>query len=147
MRPTGWVKEADQERAVTLNKLVVQDRWQTVWFDPVKPSKEQTRFLATIPLHKLPSTNFFALYEAFQAHVIQLIAADRTGTFEPATIQSSKDHATMLKEIDGLEREIAELKTALKRESQIGNKVSLNGKVRANKDAILKLEASLKISL
>lgn len=128
------------------SKLVILDRWQTKWFDPAKPSSPQAGFLAAIQLHRLPSTNFYALYEGFQAHVIQLIAADRTGSFDPVPIQSSREHATMLKEIDGLDREIAELRTELKREHQMGNKITLNGRIRDRKDAILKIEARLKLS-
>ena len=128
------------------SKLVILDRWHTEWFDPAKPSSPQTGFLAAIQLHRLPSTNFYALYEGVQAHVIQLIAADRTGSFDPVPIQSSREHATMLKEIDGLDREIAELRTELKREHQMGNKIALNGKIRERKDAILKIEDRLKLS-
>lgn len=128
------------------SKLVLVDRWQTEWIDPNKPSTAQAAFLEAIQLHRLPATNFFALYEAFQGQVIGLIASDRTGTFISASISASKEHAAILGEIDGLEREIAELRTALKREHQMGSKITLNGKIRERKDAILKLEALLKIS-
>ncbi len=59
---------------------------------------------------------------------------------------ASKEQAAILGEIDGLEREIAELRAALKREHQMGGKVTLNGKIRERKDAILNLEARLKIT-
>ncbi len=128
------------------SKLVLVDRWQTEWIDPKKPSTAEAAFLEAIQLHRLPATNFYALYEAFQGQIIGLIASDRTGTFASASISASKEHATILGEIDGLEREIAELRTALKREHQMGGKITLNGKIRKRKDAILKLEARLKIT-
>lgn len=128
------------------SKLVVLDRWQTKWFDPNIPSPSQAGFLVSIQLHRLPATNFYALYEGFQAQVIQLIAADRTGSFESVPIQLSKEHAAMLKQIDGLDREIAELRAELKREHQMGNKITLNSKIRDRKDAILKIESRLKNS-
>jgi hypothetical protein len=131
------INQADKSKLVTL------ERWQTTWYDPAKPNTIFKSFTAAIQLHRLPSTNFFALYEAFLAQVIQVIAAERTGTYDPARIQDSKRHASTLREIDGLEREISELKVALKRENQMGNKVALNGKIRAHKDVILTLEASL----
>jgi hypothetical protein len=127
------------------SKLVLVDRWQTGWIDPNRPSTAQAAFLEAIQLHRLPATNFYALYEAFQGQVIGLIASDRTGAFASASISASKEHAAILGEIDGLEREIAELRTALKREHQMGDKITLNGKIRERKDAILKLEARLKI--
>ena len=128
------------------SKLVFADRWQTQWIDARKPSPQQKGFLDAIQIHRLPATNFYALYEAFQAQVIALIAAERTGTFSPAQITSSKKHAAILGEIDALERQIAELRTALKREHQMGGKITLNGKIRDRKDAILKMEARLAYS-
>lgn len=128
------------------SKLVITGRWQTDWIDARKPSAAQQDFLEAIQLHRLPATNFYALYESFQAQVVALITANRTGTFAPAPIIVSKEHAIILGEIDGLEREIAELRTALKREHQMGSKVTLNGKIRDRKDAILNLEARLKLT-
>lgn len=128
------------------SKLVLVDRWQTEWIDPNMPSTAQAAFLEAIQLHRLPATNFYALYEAFQGQVIGLIASDLTGAFASASISASKKHAAILGEIDGLEREIAELRTALKREHQMGGKITLNGKIRERKDAILKLADRLKIT-
>lgn len=128
------------------SKMVVLDRWQTEWFDPVRPKEPQSAFLSAIALHRLPSTNFFALYEAFQGQVILLIASERTGSFAPVPIETSKAHAEALKEIDRLEREIAELKSSLKREKQMSRKINLNSKIRERKDAILALEARLRLN-
>lgn len=128
------------------SKLVLVDRWQTRWIDVHKPSAPEAAFLEAIALHRLPATNFYALYEGFQGQVIGLIASDRTGTFAPVSIAVSKEHSVVLKEIDGLEREIAELRAVLKRKHQMGPKITLNGKIRERKDAIIRLEARLKIT-
>ncbi|MFM2339738.1 MAG: hypothetical protein RLZZ360_374 [Candidatus Parcubacteria bacterium] len=128
------------------SKLVLVDRWQTEWIDPNKPSTSQAAFLEAIQLHRLPATNFYALYEAFQSQVIGLITSDRTGTFVSASISASKEHTVILGEIHKLEREIAELRTTLNREHQMGSKITLNSMIRERKDAILKLEARLNFS-
>lgn len=125
------------------SKLVLVDRWQTQWIDARKPSPAQKGFLEAIQLHRLPATNFYALYEAFQAQVIALIAAERTGTFAPAPITASKERATILGEIEALERDIAELRTALKREHQMGGKITINSKIKEKKDAIQRLSLRL----
>lgn len=127
------------------SKLVLINRFQTGWIDLRRPSGAEAAFLEAIQLHRLPATNFYALYEAFQGHVIGLIASDRTGTFASASISASKEHASILGKIDGLEREIAELRTELKREHQMGGKITLNSRIRERKDAIIQLEARLKI--
>lgn len=128
------------------SKLVMVDRWQTGWIDVQKPSAPEAAFMEAIALNRLPATNFYALYEGFQGQVIGLIASDRTGTFATASIAASKEHAGILREIEGLEREIAELRAVLKREHQMGPKITLNGKIRERKDAIIRLEARLKIT-
>src|SRR3546814_12328386 len=61
------------------SKLVIAERWQTQWIDAHKPSAAQKGFLEAIQLHRLPATNFYALYEAFQAQVVAMLSADRTG--------------------------------------------------------------------
>lgn len=126
------------------SKMVLLDRWQTDWFDPVGPSEPQSAFLSVIALHRLPGTNFFAHYEAFQGQIIQLIASQRTGSFFPVSIEVSKVHAEALKEIDRLEREIAELKSALKGEHQMGRKVTLNSRIRELRNSVRGNEAVLK---
>lgn len=128
------------------SKMVILDRWQTEWFDPRRANASISAFLDAIALHRLPGTNFYALYEAFQAQIIQLVSSERTGAFAPVQIEASKAHAEALKEIDRLEREIAELKSTLKGERQMGRKITLNSQIRARKDAILALEARLRLN-
>lgn len=126
------------------SKLVVVDRWQTEWIDPEKPSKSQRGFLDAIQLPNLPATNFYALYEALQARVVELSTAERTGFFEAAPVWVARKQSETLKKIEGLEREISELRTTLKHEKQMSRKIALNTKIRQHKDAILKHEETLK---
>lgn len=126
-------------------KLVLVDRQQSHWIDVQNPSEIEKGFMNAIQLQHLPATNFYALYEAFQAQLVQLIVSARTGTFVPATIASSKAHVGILTQIDVLEREIATLRSILKREHQMSGKIILNGQIKTRKDAILNLEAQLKL--
>lgn len=124
-------------------KLVIEDRWLTGWIDISAPTKAQRDFLEAISFHKLPSTNFYALYEGYQALVIANIAAERSGTFQPAAIAASKQQAAALRKIEALEREIAEHRAKLKRETQMASKITLNSAIRTRKDAILSLTSGL----
>lgn len=125
------------------SKMVILDRWQTEWFDPKLANATLSAFLDAIALHRLPGSNFFALYEAFQAQIIQLIASERTGAFALVPIEVSKAHAEALKEIYRLEREIAELKSSLKHEKQLGPKIGLNSRIKKKKDSIIILERDI----
>lgn len=126
-------------------KLVLVDRLQSQWIDVQNPSATERGFLDAIQLQRLPVTNFYALYEAFQAQLVQLIVSGRTGTFVPASIASSKVHAGILTQIDALEREIVALRSMLKREHQMSGKITVNSQIKTRKDAILGLEAQLKL--
>lgn len=124
-------------------KIVVEERWLSPWFDPTTPTEIDAAFLDAVTLSKLPATNFYALYQGLQAQVIALIAAERTGQFPVASAKVAPMHRATLRKIDGLEREIAELRNALKRESQMARKISLNSEIKSRKDAIVQLEADL----
>lgn len=125
------------------SKLVVVDRWMTDWFNPTKSTAPQTAFMKACAIQKLPSTNFFAFYEAFQARIIELNASNRTGFFEASPVWVAKEQGVHLKEIESLDREIAELRVTLKKEKQMSRKIALNTKIRKRKDTIMRLEQSL----
>lgn len=127
-------------------KLVIADRWLTGWIDVSAPTQAQHGFLEALTFTKLPSTNFFALYEAYQALVIAIIAAERSGTFQAVHMDASKEQGAMLRKIEALEREIGEHKAKLKRETQMANKINLNSAIRTRKDSILTLTDKLSIS-
>lgn len=124
-------------------KLVIEDRWLTGWIDASAANETQRGFLEALAFTKLPSTNFYALYEAYQALVIAIIAAERSGTFQAGHIATSKQQGAALRQIEALQREIGENKAKLKRETQMGQKIVLNSKVRELKNAVLALEVLL----
>lgn len=120
-------------------KLVIEDRWLTGWIDASAPNETQRDFLEALAFTMLPSTNFYALYEAYQALVIAIIAAERSGTFQAGHVAASKQQAAALRKIEAFEREIGEHKAKLKRETQMAAKITLNSAIRTRKDAILTL--------
>lgn len=125
------------------SKIVVEERWLSPWFDLAAPTEVEAAFLDAVTLSKLPATNFYALYQGLQAQIIAFIAAERTGQFQAASAKVAPAHRAALRKIDGLEREIAELRNALKRESQMARKISLNSEIKSRKDVIVQLEAEL----
>ena len=125
------------------SKVLVEERWLSPWFDPAAPTAIEAAFLDAITLSKLPATNFYALYQALQAQVVALLAAERTGRFQAASAMVAPLHRETLRKIDSLEREIAELRNSLKRESQMSRRISLNSVIKSRKDAKVQLEAEL----
>lgn len=125
------------------SKLVIDDRWLTDWMDVSAPTEAQRGFLESLAFTKLPSTNFYALYEAYQALVIAIIAAERSGNFQTVHIATYKQQGAALRKIEALEREIGEHKAQLRRETQMAAKIALNSAIRTRKDAILALTGEL----
>lgn len=124
-------------------KLVLEDRWLTAWIDATSPSPQHEAFLASIGLSRLPSSNFYALYQAFVSQVIAFVASERTGKFNAVTVEVARYHAETLQKISMLEREIAETRTKLRKETQMSGKIELNSKIKKLKDAIVSFEEKL----
>jgi len=124
-------------------KWVVEEEWMTDWINETAPSAIQVKFIADCALKNLSSLNFYAFYQDVVARVIALNAATRSGTYKQATWEKTADRRTTLREIAELERQAAELRTALKQESQFNRKLELNIAIKGLTDAIKRLEQVL----
>lgn len=124
------------------SKLVIGDHWHTAWISPTNPRATEQQFLRSMGLSALPSSNFYAVYQAMIGLVIALIGAERTGAFKPTASLDTNEQAKALKQISHLEREIATLRAKLKSETQLAKKISLNSVIKKHKDAIVVLETT-----
>jgi len=75
--------------------------------------------------------------------VIALNSATRSGTYQIVSAEKTKDRRESLTKITELEREIIELRSALKKETQFNKKLELNVSVKERQDAIKQLEQGL----
>jgi len=100
-------------------------------------TSEESAFLAALPLSGLPRQNLHALYQGWLDAIAALAAARLTGSFVVAeTAEATSLRRAALDEHARIQREIAGLRIAAKRERQIHRRVELNL-------AIQKLEAQL----
>lgn len=124
-------------------KLVIEDRWLTGWIKATSPNAQEQTFLASIGLSRLPSSNFYSLYQAFVSQVIACVVGERTGKFNALTVETAHQHAEILQDINRHERSIAETRAKLRKETQMSGKIELNSKIKKLKDAIVFLEQKL----
>lgn len=112
-------------------KVVIEDVRRTAPFQPDTPTAEETRFLASLAISRLPTRNLFALYQGWLDRVAALEAAQITGTFAPP---DSADRASALRDgIDTyarLQRDIVVLRTQAEKEKQLNRRVELNLEIK-----------------
>lgn len=112
-------------------KVVIEDVRRTAPFQPDTLTAEETRFLASLTISRLPTRNLFALYQGWLDRVAALEAAQITGTFAPP---DSADRASALRDgIDTyarLQRDIVVLRTQAEKEKQLNRRVELNLEIK-----------------
>jgi hypothetical protein len=125
------------------SKWVVEDGWMTHWFNPSAPTESERRFLADISIKNLSFLDFFAFYSDIKNRVIALNSSQRSGRYDITTKARTDTRLNNLRRIDELEKEMAELRVSLKKETQFNAKLKLNVAVKTCQDEITKLEQDL----
>lgn len=125
------------------SKWVVEDSWMTEWFNPDLPNEAQQNFMQDMTIKSLSFVNFYAFYTDIKNRVIALNSATRSGTYQIVSAEKTKDRRESLTKITELEREITELRSALKKETQFNKKLELNVSVKERQEAIKHLEQGL----
>lgn len=117
-------------------KVVIENVRQ-IPLNPNTPASEETSFLASLAVSRLPARDLFTLYEGLLERVAALEASRITGTFTPP---ESAERASALREgLDlhtRIKRDLAILRTKADKEKQLNRRVELNL-------AIKRLEAEL----
>lgn len=124
-------------------KWVIDEEWMTEWIIEASPSDIQSQFIEDCALTNLSSLNFYAFYQDMVSRVVALNVASRSGTYDAPTREKTEARRAQLREISELERQAAELRTALKQESQFNRKLALNMAIKERTDAIKRLEQVL----
>lgn len=111
--------------------IVAEDFANSDWIDLANTAKVEAQFLESVSFRRLPATNFFVYYTAFFDRVVALEAGRVSGRFGLDAIDSKRKH---LQRHTELNREIAELRTAIKNETAFNRKVELNGRIKELED-------------
>lgn len=125
------------------SKWVIEDAWITAWFNPDAPNEAQQKFMQDMTIKSLSFVNFHAFYTDIKNRVIALNSATRSGSYQIVSAEKTKDRRESLTKITELEREITELRSALKKETQFNKKLELNVSVKERQETIKQLEQDL----
>ena len=124
-------------------KWLIEEEWLTDWISEISPTDIQAKFIADCALKNLSSLNVYAFYQDMVTRVIALNVASRSGTYDSATREKTESRRSQLREIVELERQSAELRAALKQETQFNHKLGLNMAIKERTNAIKCLEERL----
>lgn len=125
------------------SKWVIEDAWITAWFNPDAPNEAQQKFMQDMAMKNLSFVNFYAFYTDIKNRLIALNSATRSGSYQIVSAEKTKDRRESLTKITELEREITELRSALKKETQFNKKLELNVSVKECEAKIKQLEQGL----
>lgn len=131
------INQADKEKWVT------EEAIDTHWMKLSHLSVNETQFLASLTISHLSFDHFYAFYSDIKSRVVALNAAQRSGIYTATTTARADKRLTTLKHIEQLEKEIAELRAALKKETQFPKKLTINIAVKERQDTIAQLEQQL----
>ena len=101
----------------------------TPWMDPPASETDES-FFDSLDVRGLSHVDFLALYQDLTVRVLARNCAELTGKFELQT-QSEDERRQALAECREMEREIASLKAAIRKEAQFAEKVELNTNIKA----------------
>lgn len=99
------------------NKNTIEEFVSTEWLD------DNSQLFDKLDIQKMRFTNFYALY----SDIVDAISLYNAATIIPTDVEMSGEEARKLTlEIQGLEKEIASLKSKLNNETQFNKKMELN---------------------
>ena len=107
--------------------IVAEDFVDSQWIDLSSTMDVEDQFLDSVSFRKLPAVNFFVYYTGFRDRIVALNAARLSGRFVVDAIGTKKAH---LEEYHALDREITDLRAAIKKESAFNRQVELNNRIK-----------------
>ncbi len=125
-------------------KVVIEDLRCSAPINPDAPSTEESSFLTSLALSKLPTLDMFSLYQAWLDCIAVLEAAKITGTFvSPASADRAAHLRDSLDEHARLQREIAVLRSQAEKERQLNRRVQLNLEIKRLESELAATEQTL----
>jgi hypothetical protein len=111
--------------------IVAEEFRTTDWIDLTGPTPAQHAFLESLAVSGLPHTHFYAFYSALLERLIALDCARLNGKYR---LENKVGHAARRERLAAcreLELKIADLRVAIRNETQFNRQVELNTKIKS----------------
>jgi len=127
-----------------MNAIVSEEIIMSEWINLSEPSGLQQTFLDSLNLSKILHTHFYQLYNEWYECVMALNCSRLTGTFSVKNgAELREQRKKILAHCRDIEIEIAELRTAIKKEVGFSTKVGLNTKIKQLEESLGQESAQL----
>ncbi len=118
------INRADRE------KIMVEGFQDTAWLNLAAPREHEKEFLESLAITNFSYNNFLEFYAGLTERIVALNCAELSGNYSAESGQPEVNRAEVLATINSLQQKQAELRTALKKESQFSWKVDLNMQIK-----------------
>ena len=125
------------------SKLIVDEMIYTDWIDKDNLTHKEISFFESMSINNLNTNNLLTVYEGYLNSIKSFIASKYSNEFEIKSIMEVSDDIEILNKISDLENEVDNLKTNIKKESNMGAKVELNVKIKKIQKQIESLKNTL----
>ncbi|MBE0436063.1 MAG: DUF4391 domain-containing protein [Methylomicrobium sp.] len=118
------INRADRE------KITVEAFYETDWLDWNNLTETEQAFVNSCAIPRFSFNNFYEFYGDLTARIIALNCAHLNGTYTLENTLSREERIELLNRIRQTQQQLAELRAALKNESQFNRKVQLNVQIK-----------------
>ncbi len=118
------INRADRE------KITVEAFYETDWMDLLQLNEIEAAFVDSCAITCFSFNNFYEFYGDLTARIIALNCAHLNGTYTLENALSREARIELLGRIRQTQQQLAELRSALKNESQFNRKVQLNMEIK-----------------
>ena len=125
------------------NAIVAEDIIMSAWIDLPEPMELQQSFLDSLDIKEIMHTHFYRLYSEWYERVMALNCSRLSGEYRIInTAEKQAERREQMSKCRDIEREIAELRGIIKKETGFNRKVELNTEIKQLEET-LKRESAL----
>ncbi|URZ03184.1 DUF4391 domain-containing protein [Clostridium felsineum] len=128
---------------VDSSKLVVDEIIYTDWLNKECLNEKEKSFLESLSINNLSTNNIFSIYEGYINCIRSFVVAKYKDNFEIKSINEVSNDIEVMNKITNLENEVISLKVNIKKETNMGEKVEFNVKIKKIEKQIESLKYTL----
>lgn len=122
------------------NKRVVDKSFYTESISFLSQESKMEAFFKGMNFASLDKTNLKIVYDSYIQQVIALKTAEIKGEYTPRTSERTKQDVQYLEEIGAIEKELLQLQSQAKKETQMNRRIKLNAEIQQKRKAIEQLK-------
>lgn len=140
MRINAAIKKLNK---VDNSRLIVDEMIYTDWIDKDNLTDKDISFLESLSINNFNTNNLSSVYDGYLNSIRSFIVSKYSNEFEVKSIEEVSNDIKVVNKINDLENEVNILKKSIKNETNMGEKVELNVKIKKIQKQIENLKNNL----